>query len=61
MAREFLKGENYTLIDAEEHLDLVRKYGIRQAPTLVIDDGGEKPLLYINASSIRRYAESTAQ
>ena len=39
IAKEILKGEDYQIIDAEENQDLVRKYGIMQAPTLVVTDG----------------------
>ena len=56
IAKEFLKEEDYILIDAEEEQDLVEKYGIRQAPTFVVDDG-QSPKIYVNASNIRRYVE----
>ena len=56
IAKEFLKEEDYILIDAEEEQDLVEKYGIRQAPTFVVDDG-QNPKIYVNASNIRRYVE----
>ena len=59
-AKEFLKGEEYTVIDAEEHQDLVEKYGVRQAPTFVVDDG-QSPKIYVNASNIRKYVESSRQ
>ena len=57
IAKEFLKGQDYQLVDAEEHVDLVKKYGVLQAPTLVVDDGAHSEM-YVNASGIRRYAES---
>ncbi len=60
IAKEFLKGEEYTVIDAEEHQDLVEKYGVRQAPTFVVDDGSN-PRIYVNASNIRKYVESIRQ
>ena len=60
IAKEFLKGEEYTVIDAEEHQDLVEKYGVRQAPTFVVDDG-QSPKIYVNASNIRKYVESSRQ
>lgn len=44
----------YQVIDAEEHQDLVRKYRVMQAPTLVIDDGKDH-VVYANASNIRKY------
>jgi len=54
LAKEFLSGVDYTVVDAEENSDLAMKYGIMQAPTLVVleDDKVEK---YANASNIRRY------
>lgn len=46
----------YEVIDAEEHKDLVKKYKVMQAPTLVvIDKSGVEKLT--NASNIKRYAE----
>ena len=35
-AKEFLKGVDYQIIDAEEHPELAEKFGIMQAPTLVL-------------------------
>ena len=47
---------SYEVIDAEEHKDLVKKYKVMQAPTLVvIDKSGVEKLT--NASNIKRYAE----
>ncbi len=57
IAKEILKDEEYQLIDAEEHKDLVEKYGIRQAPTFVVDDG-KKPGIYVNASNILQYRQT---
>ena len=56
MIRKMLKERNvpYTLIDAEEHPDLVRKYDVMQAPTLVAVNG-ENAKTYVNASNIIRY------
>lgn len=53
-AKEMLKDEEYELIDAEENLDLVNRYGIMQAPTLVITNG-EHSDKYVNASNIQKY------
>ena len=47
-------GIVYEVIDAQEHEDLVKQYGVMQAPTLVVDDG-EQSLVYTNASDIQRY------
>ncbi len=54
LAKEFLGDINYTVVDAEENSDLAMKYGIMQAPTLVVL-GGDKVEKYANASNIRRY------
>jgi len=48
------KNFSYTIVDAEEHPDLARKYDIMQAPTLVAVDG-EKAETYANASNIIAY------
>ncbi|MDO4266876.1 MAG: ribonucleoside triphosphate reductase [Eubacteriales bacterium] len=56
-AREFLKGMDYELIDAEEHPDMAMEFGIMQAPTLVVMKDG-KAERFINASNIRRFAET---
>ena len=58
MAKEFLKGTEYELIDAEEAPELVSRYGIRMAPTLIIDDGVHVET-YANASEIRRYVQES--
>ena len=52
-------GVSYRVVDAEEHEDLVRNYGVMQAPTLIIVDGGAVSR-YANASNIRKYAEELA-
>ena len=44
----------YEKIDAEEAPDLVQKYGIRQAPTLVVVKDG-KTEVFANASNIIGY------
>ena len=56
MAKTFLDGAgiNYEVIDAEEQVDLVKKYGIRQAPTLVVSDG-DTAETYVNASNIKKF------
>ena len=48
--------EEYQLIDAEKNPELVSRYGIMQAPTLVITDG-EHLKKYVNASNIQKYVE----
>ena len=56
LAKEYLKNEKYILIDAEENMELSAKYGIMQAPTLVVVNG-ENYKKYVNASNIKKYAE----
>ncbi len=57
IAKEYLLEEDYQLIDAEENIELARKYGVMQAPTLIIinDDNTQK---YVNASNIKKYVEA---
>ena len=55
-AKEMLKNESYVAIDAEENKELVQKYGIMQAPTLVVVEG-KNINKYINASNIKRYID----
>lgn len=56
-AKEYLRGENYVLIDAEENMELAQRYGVMQAPTLVVVNGSSHKK-YVNVSNIRKYAES---
>ena len=58
MAKELLKDTAYVLIDAEENMELTRKYGVMQAPTLVVatDDTVKK---YVNVSNITKYVEDS--
>ncbi len=56
-AKEYLKKEKYQLIDAEENAELAEKYGVMQAPTLVVVENGAARK-YVNASNIKRYAET---
>ena len=49
-------GVAYRVVDAEEHEDLVRNYGVMQAPTLIVVDGGVISR-FANASNIQKYAE----
>ena len=57
IAKEMLKNVSYQVVDAEENPELVSKFGIMQAPTLVVlqGDHAEK---YVNASNIKRFADS---
>ena len=59
LAKEMLEGIDYILIDAEENRELVERYRIMQAPTLVVVDKGEFKK-YVNASNIKKYVENEA-
>ncbi|MBR6307305.1 MAG: ribonucleoside triphosphate reductase [Lachnospiraceae bacterium] len=59
LAKEMLEGIDYILIDAEENRELVERYRIMQAPTLVVVDKGEFKK-YVNASNIKKYVETEA-
>lgn len=54
MVKQMLGNEPYTLVNAEENQDLVHRFGIMQAPTLVVMQDG-KVDKYVNASNIKRY------
>lgn len=56
MAKRYLEGEHYILIDAQENAELARKYNVMQAPTLVIVNGNEVTK-YKNASNIKKYVD----
>ena len=59
IAKEMLRDEPYELVDAEENQDLVSKFGIMQAPTLIVMNGG-KVDKYVNAFNIKRYVDKLA-
>lgn len=59
LAKTYLKNIPYVLIDAEENMELAAKYGIMQAPTLVVVNGDEYKK-YVNASNIKKYAENVS-
>ena len=56
IAKEFLKGIDYTLIDAEENMELASEYGVMQAPTLVVVNGQSRQK-YVNVSDIKKYTD----
>ena len=57
VAKEYLKDEDYILVDAEEEVELTQQYKVMQAPTFVVvdKDGVHK---YVNASNIKKYTDS---
>ena len=58
IAKSFLENAkvNYQVIDANENPELVKQFDIKQAPTLVVIEGGNANI-YANASNIKKYAE----
>jgi ribonucleoside-triphosphate reductase len=57
LAKELLAGTDYILIDADENAELVQKYGVMQAPTLVVIENGAAKK-FANVSNIKKYVES---
>ena len=53
LVKEYLKNVPYVTIDAEENIELARRYGVMQAPTLVVVNG-DSHKKYVNASNIKR-------
>ncbi len=58
LAKQYLQGEQYILIDAEENAELTARYGVMQAPTLVVVNG-EHYKKYVNASNIKKYIQES--
>ena len=56
IAREYLKGISYNLVDEEENPNLAMEYKILQAPTLVEIKNGVVSK-YPNASNIKKFVE----
>ena len=56
IAKQFLNGLSYEIIDAEEHMELAERYHIMQAPTLlVIKEDQEES--YSNVGNIKHFAD----
>ena len=55
LVKEYLKNVPYVTIDAEENMELARRYGVMQAPTLVVNGDSHKK--YVNASNIKKYVD----
>lgn len=60
LAKKYLQNVDYTVVDAEENMELAVRFGVRQAPTLVIV-AGQSEQKYVNVSNIRKYAELLQQ
>lgn len=56
-AKEFLKGVDYQVVDAEENPKMSGQLGIMQAPTLVLVKNGQIQK-FVNASNIKKYADN---
>ena len=56
LAKEYLKDIGYVAVDAEENMELAARYGVMQAPTLVVVDGDSQKK-YVNASNIKKYVD----
>lgn len=56
LVKEYLKNVPYVTIDAEENMELARRYGVMQAPTLVVVNG-DSHKKYVNASNIKKYVD----
>ena len=52
-------GLRYQVMDVSEHMDLVSRYGIQQAPTLIVRHGDQVEKL-VNASVIKKFATTHA-
>lgn len=56
LVKEYLKNVPYVTIDAEKNMELARRYGVMQAPTLVVVNG-DSHKKYVNASNIKKYVD----
>ena len=54
------QGFAYEKLNAEDNAELAKKYGVKQAPTLIVTDG-EHFEKYAGAGAIRQYAANVAQ
>lgn len=61
MAAVFLEkaGIPYKKLYADENVELVQKYGIKQAPTLVVTDDGVEVSKAVNLSNIKKFIDQT--
>ena len=59
IAKGFLEGVDYRVINAADHPELTEKYGIRQAPTLIVQDESGTHR-FANPSNIKKYVDRLA-
>ena len=60
LAKQFLAGLDYKIVDAEENGDLARKLGVMQAPTLVLAEKGTIRKI-VNASNIKKIGRASCR
>ena len=60
LAKEYLQDVDYVVIDAEENMELATRFGVMQAPTLVVVEDGS-PKKYVNASNIKKYVDQLTE
>ena len=62
MAARFLDeaGIEYEKVYAEENAELANRYGVRQAPTLIVEQDGKVEKI-VNVSNIRRFADTAVK
>lgn len=60
LAKEYLQDIDYVVIDAEENMELATRFGVMQAPTLVVVEDGN-PKKYVNASNIKKYVDQLTE
>ena len=53
-------GFAYDKLMADEHPELAKQYGVKQAPTLIVNEGGE-PRKIAGAGAIKQYVSQLAQ
>ncbi|MCR5521725.1 MAG: ribonucleoside triphosphate reductase [Lachnospiraceae bacterium] len=56
LAKQYLDGLDYKVIDADENPEMAKEFGIMSAPTLIVMQDGKKTK-YANAASIKRFVE----
>ena len=52
-------GVSYRKVLVEEHPELAKRYGVRQAPTLLFD-GGETPEKLVGVGAVRKFIAAAA-
>ncbi|MBR5475124.1 MAG: ribonucleoside triphosphate reductase [Lachnospiraceae bacterium] len=58
IAKTILQDVAYEVIDAQEQADMARKYGVMQAPTLIVLGADGAAQKYVGPGNIKKYKES---